>query len=308
LPTIARSSSKHNSTSTETLELDVGPDCPFKLGQQVSGKLISDEINPDGSLKKVGGEFELFHAKWLNKNQYMDFHLYPRPPNQPTIWGVSIEANKYDILRYIDGRRLDSLWFVDGVFKGISRQGLYILEHEKDGLKWLYFRPELVTARHDFVFEVADKVLYWNGNKWEKAEIRNQNDDSTYNIKIQGKAFNTFGVKEQDLFLDLNLPKGPLTTMNESLKDIVDEIRQLREAMSSMSPGDFRQEMKQLKDDLEREISNTYAELYDRDAESYHKLAVWLIRNYMRHPKQRWNIDSLSGELDRDDYSNYDSD
>ena len=311
LPTIARSSSKHNSTSTETLELDVGPDCPFKLGQQVSGQLTLDEINFNGFLKKVGDEFQLFHAKWLHPNGSMSWHLRPEPPNQPTSWGRDIFENN-PINHFINTRAVGHSRYVDGVFKGISRKGLYIIEHFKNFNKWLYFRPELVTARHDFVFEVADKVLYWNGNKWEKAEIKNQNDDSTYNIQIQGKAFNTFntfGVKEEDLFLDLNLPKGPLTTMNESLKDIADEIRQLREAMGSMNPGDFRQELERLKAELELEIHDNYNKLANRDKESYHKLAKWIIRNIITHRKTyHWDLHRLSGELDSDVYENYEDD
>ena len=272
------------------------------------------EIQKNFSLHRVGDEFQLFHAKWLQPNGSMTWHLRPKTPNQPTNWNINVFENNHlsNLLRFINARAVGNSRYVDGVFKGISRKGLYIIEHEKKFKKWLYFRPELVTARHDFVFEVADKVLYWNGNKWEKAEIKNQNDDSTYNIQIQnqGNAVTNSGVKEEDLFLDLNLPKGPLTTMNESLKDIADEIRQLREAMSSMSPGDFRQELAQLKADLEREIRNNYSDLYDRDAESYHKLAKWIIRNFINHPNQRWHMrEGLSGELDRDDeYNNYSDD
>ena len=297
-------SATHSSSSVkQTFNIDVGPDCPFRLGQQVSGQLTLDEINFNGFLKKVGDEFQLFHAKWLQRDpvsgHFMMWHLRPKTPNQPTNWNINVFENNH-LLTFINVRTVDYSKYVDGVFKGISRKGLYIIEHEKNGLKWLYFRPELVTARHDFVFEVGDKVLYWNGNNWEKAEITNQNDDSTYDIQIQGKTFNDLGIKEEDLFLDLNLPKGPLTTMNESLKDIADEIRQLREAMSSMSPGDFRQELAQLKADLEREIRDNYSELYDRDQKSYHKLAKWIIRNFINHPRQRWQmVDYLSEELDK---------
>ena len=66
---------------------------------------------------------------------------------------------------------------------------------------------------------------------------------------------------------------------------------------------DLKLVLEELKADLEREIRDNYSELYDRDQKSYHKLAKWIIRNFINHPRQRWQmVDYLSEELDSDDY------